>query len=71
MGVRKDLIVVVGSDGSKTPLFDWCRERQVTVVCNRCGQDITYEVDLKWCKRVYRESLDLPKSTLAKKRQFN
>jgi len=45
-GVRKDLITVVEPDGTRTTIFDWCRENNVVVYCNRCGQEITYEVSL-------------------------
>ena len=59
MGVRKDLISVVESDGSRTPLLDWCREHRMFVFCGRCGLDITQEVsrDCPW-----RKTLHLPRA---------
>jgi hypothetical protein len=52
MGVRKDLIKVVNPDGARTPIFDWCRENNVVVLCNRCGNDITYEVSMECPARI-------------------
>lgn len=43
-GVIKDQISVITSSGSKIPLFDWCEKNDITVYCNRCGLDITYDV---------------------------
>jgi len=43
VGVRKDLISVVESDGTRRPLFNWCSEQKVYVFCGRCGRDITFE----------------------------
>jgi len=43
-GAQKDLISVVEEDGTRTQLFDWCRQHEVFVFCGRCGLDITYEV---------------------------
>lgn len=54
-GVRKDLIVVVEENGARTPIFDWCRKRRTIVLCNRCGEDITYQVNLLGCR--FRASL--------------
>lgn len=49
-GVRKDLIAVITDDDARVPLFDWCRENDLIVFCNRCGLEITYEVskDCPW-----------------------
>ena len=44
IGVKKDLIYVKNKAGEKSPLFDWCRENEIIVYCNRCGLEITYEV---------------------------
>jgi len=44
VGVRKDLISVVESDGTRSPLLDWCSDEKVFVFCGRCGKDITFEV---------------------------
>jgi hypothetical protein len=49
-GIQKDLISVVEEDGTRTQLFDWCRQHEVFVFCGRCGLNITYEVsrDCPW-----------------------
>jgi len=44
VGVRKDLISVVESEVTSSPLLDWCSDQKVFVFCGRCGQDITFEV---------------------------
>jgi hypothetical protein len=44
IGVRKDLITVIASTGTRIPLFVFCRRHGITVTCRHCGQDITYEV---------------------------
>lgn len=44
MGVRKDLISVITDEDEKIPMLDWCKQHDITVFCNRCGLDITYEV---------------------------
>ena len=51
-GTQKDLISVVEEDGTRTPLFDWCRQHEVYAYCGLCGLDITYEVsrDCPWRK---------------------
>ena len=43
-GVRKDLIFVITDEDEKIPMLDWCKQNDITVFCNRCGLDITYEV---------------------------
>jgi hypothetical protein len=45
-GTQKDLISVIEEDGTRTPLFDWCRQHEVYSYCGRCGLDITYEVSM-------------------------
>jgi len=54
-GVRKDLIAVITNDEARVPVFDWCRENDLIVFCNRCGLEITYEVskDCPWRIRRY------------------
>jgi len=51
-GTQKDLISVVEEDGTRTQLFDWCRQHEVYAYCGLCGLDITYEVsrDCPWRK---------------------
>ena len=46
-GIRKDLIKVVTEENEKIPMLDWCRQNNIIVYCNRCGLDITYEVNKK------------------------
>jgi len=36
MGVRKDKIKVL-HDGVETPIFEWLREKEITVFCYHCG----------------------------------
>ena len=45
-GTQKDLISVIEEDGTRTPLFDWCRQHEVYSYCGRCGLDITYELSM-------------------------
>jgi hypothetical protein len=51
-GHPKNEILVLVPDGGRIPIFDWCRQRHVTVICNRCGEDITYEVNQFGCKAI-------------------
>jgi hypothetical protein len=73
-GVRKDTIVVLEADGSRTPVFEWCRRRDVLVVCTRCGEDITYQVNVFGCRMqilrgVWRMVLDSHARSIAEARQ--
>ena len=46
VGVRKDKIVVVESDGTRTSMFDYCRKHGITVRCRHCSEDITTQVSM-------------------------
>lgn len=61
VGFRKDLISVVESDGTRSPLLDWCSDQKVFVFCGRCGQDITFEVSrgCPWIS-LHRRMFDYP-----------
>ena len=60
-GVRKDLISVVEDDGSRIPLFDWLRQRGLTVWCGRCGLEITYEISRNCPARALRTRTARPR----------
>ena len=47
IGIRKDLISVITSDDRKIPMFEWCKQNNIIIFCNRCGLDITYEISGK------------------------
>lgn len=51
-GHPKDEVFVLEPDGARVPIFDWCRQRHVTVICSRCGEDITYQVNIYGCKAI-------------------
>ncbi|MFO8071214.1 MAG: vWA domain-containing protein [Polyangia bacterium] len=45
VGCRKADIAVLLPDGERQPLFEYCRDHNVVVVCPHCGQVITYETE--------------------------
>lgn len=51
-GHPKNEILVLEPDGSRISIFDWCRQRHAIVICNRCGEDITYQVSEFGCKAI-------------------
>jgi len=55
IGIRKNLISVITDENERIPMLDWCKQNDITVFCNRCGLDITYEVskDCPFSKRRY------------------
>ena len=44
-GCAKDSIIVLIPGSEPVPIFDYCREDGLVVVCNRCGEEITYTCD--------------------------
>jgi len=44
IGIKKDLISVIGSRNERIPMLDWCKQNNIIVFCNRCGLDITFEI---------------------------
>lgn len=49
-GLQKDLIFVVEGSETRTPIFEWCRNSGAVVVCTRCGDDITYQINRFGCR---------------------
>lgn len=45
MACRKSTIAVLVPGREPVPLFDYCREHGIVVVCQRCGEDITYQAE--------------------------
>ena len=44
-GIKKDLIKVITSENKIIPMLEWCKENDIIVFCNRCGLEITQEVN--------------------------
>ena len=55
IGIKKDLISVITTDNKRIPMLEWCKLNDIVVFCNRCGLEITQEVnkDCPFMKRKF------------------